>query len=101
VNYTHRSECHACALVKSANQYAYYSAFHITAFSGTCWRRFGGVGAVFNARGLLVCACVNRARKFKPQAGDVLGKQMSKSPYYADLDKQCTLQIGEGDLLYW
>jgi hypothetical protein len=28
---------------------------------------FGGVGAVFNARGL-VCGCVNRARKFTPLA---------------------------------
>ena len=32
---------------------------------GGFWRGFGGVSAVFNARGL-VCGCVTRARKFTP-----------------------------------
>jgi hypothetical protein len=31
------------------------------------WKGFGGVDAVLNARGL-VCGCLNRARKFTPQA---------------------------------
>jgi hypothetical protein len=34
---------------------------------GDLMEGFGGVGAVFNARGL-VCGCVNRARKFTPLA---------------------------------
>jgi hypothetical protein len=37
--------------------------FHVTVLLGAFWRNLGGVGAVFNARGL-VCGCVNRAPKF-------------------------------------
>jgi hypothetical protein len=65
--YTRSCERDAWALLKRSYQDACYSVFHITSFSGTCGREFGGVGAMFNARGL-VCGCVNRARKFTPQA---------------------------------
>jgi hypothetical protein len=65
--YTRRSERQAWALLKLSYQATYYSVIHITVFGGAFWRGFGGVGAVFNARGL-VCACVNRARKFMPLA---------------------------------
>ena len=41
--------------------------FHIAVCWGFSWRGIGGVGAVFNALGL-VCGCVNRARKFTPLA---------------------------------
>jgi hypothetical protein len=67
MNYTRHSERHDWALFKRSYQAAYYSAFHITVLLGALWRGFGGVGAVFNARGL-VCGWVNRARQFTPLA---------------------------------
>jgi hypothetical protein len=73
MNYTRRSQRHAWALLKRSYQAAYYFVFHITVYWGTFWRGFGGVGAVFNARGL-VCMCVNRARKFAPRARVVFWK---------------------------
>jgi hypothetical protein len=45
----------------------YSFVFHIIVILGSCWRGFGGMGAVINATGL-DCGCVNRARKFMPQA---------------------------------
>jgi hypothetical protein len=65
MNYTRRCERHAWALLKRSHQAAYFSVFHITVFLGNFWRESEGVGAVFNAQGL-VCGCVNRARKFIP-----------------------------------
>jgi hypothetical protein len=65
LNSTRRSERHAWALLKRPYQAAYYSVFHITIYLGDLLEGFGGVGAVFNARGL-VCGCVNRVRKFTP-----------------------------------
>jgi hypothetical protein len=51
LNYTRRSECHALALLKRSYQAAYEYVFHITVFLVAFWRGFGGVGAVYNARG--------------------------------------------------
>jgi hypothetical protein len=66
INYTRHSERHTCALLKRPYQVTYYSVFHKIIFLGTCWKGFGGMGAVCNARGL-VCGCVNRCRKFTPR----------------------------------
>jgi hypothetical protein len=67
LNYTHRSERQAWTLLTRSYQAAYYSKFHIPVFLGAFWRGFGGVGAVYNTRGL-VYGCVNRARKSTPLA---------------------------------
>jgi hypothetical protein len=80
VNYTRRFERHAWALLKRAFQAAYYYVFHITVFWGAFWRGFGGVGAVFNARGL-VCGYVNRARKFTPHARVMLLESKRAKPH--------------------
>jgi hypothetical protein len=46
--------------------------FHVAVFWGAFWSTgFGGVGAVFNARGL-VSGCVGRARKFTPHVRVIL-----------------------------
>jgi hypothetical protein len=67
VNYTRQPERHAWALLKRSYQAEYPFVLYLTLFLGGFWRGFGGVGAVFNAQGL-VCRCVNRARKFTPHA---------------------------------
>jgi hypothetical protein len=90
LNYTRHSERHAWALLKRSYQATYFSVFHITVFLGAFWRGIGGVGAVFNARGL-ICGCVIRARKFTPLARVIFGRQASKNAHDAGLDKHCTL----------
>jgi hypothetical protein len=73
MNYTRHSERLAWALLERSYQAAYFSVFHIAVFLGLFGWGFGGVGAVFNARGL-VCGFVNIARKFTPLARVIFWK---------------------------
>jgi hypothetical protein len=69
---------------------------------GTCWRVFWRRGCrVECARfGLRVCEWSTGIHA--ACTGDVVGKQASKDPHDAGLDKHCTLQIsGDYDWLWW
>jgi hypothetical protein len=55
----HCSSAHTKLHITLCSTYPYFWSF---------WRGFGGVGAVFNARGWVCGGCVNRAQKFTPLA---------------------------------